>query len=192
MKLAPVLPTLVPSKSTEAIETSSYNAFPASGLTLNPSAGQPFPASPTSAHSVRIRPGTPQIHHAANIGVAGARSFPMNSRKSSFVGTVHDPDSFAPPLGRVEEFWLKWNKLSSFVISSTFLILVVLYASCVRVLTGTPKIFKTTKPHVYPWDENARHWKKEKVVKDIGYYARQCGYDIIDETVETQDGYFLR
>jgi lysosomal acid lipase/cholesteryl ester hydrolase len=115
----------------------------------------------------------------------------MSPRKSSFVGTVHDPDSFVPPYGPVDKLWLWWNKLSSLVISSSFLILVVLYASCVRIVAVIPKLFKGSKPHVYAWDENAK-WEKEKVVKDIGYYGRQCGYDIKDETVETQDGYFLR
>jgi hypothetical protein len=189
MKPAPVLPTLVTSNSSQAIETSSYNAFPASRPNLNTSSGQPMPSRPPSAHGVRIRPGTPQVYNSAD---ADAWSSPMSPQKSSFVGTVHDPDSFVPPYGPVDKLWLWWNKLSSFVISSSFLILVVLYASCVRIAAVIPKMFKGSKPHVYAWDEHAKQREREKVVKDIGYYARQCGYDIQDETVETQDGYFLR
>lgn len=192
MKPAPILPTLATSNSSQALETSSYNAFPASRPSLNPSSGRASPSRPSSAHGVRIRPGTPQVHHVSNFDNEDTWSAPMSPRKSSFVGTVHDPDSFVPPYGPVDKVWLWWNKLSSFVISSSFLILVVIYATCARLVTIIPKIFKSRKTHVYAWDENDKHQEKEKVVKDIGYYARHCGYDIKDETVETQDGYFLR
>ena len=186
MKPAPVLPTLITIDSTEAIETSSYNAFPASRPSLNPSSGQPTPSRPSSAHGVRIRPSTPQTPRADEW------TAPMSPGRSSFVGTVHDPDSFVPPMSQVDKLWLWWNKLSSFLISSSFLILVVMWATSIRLFSAIPKWLKGAKPHVYAWDENAAHWEKEHVVKDISYYARQCGYDIKDETVETQDGYFLR
>lgn len=187
MKPAPALPTLITTTdSTQAIETSSFNAYPATRPSLNPSSGQASPSRPGSSHGVRIRPSTPQRHNADE------RAIPMSPGRSSFVGTVHDPDSFVPPMGQADKLWLWWNKLSSFIISSSFLILVVMWATSVRLVAVIPKWIKGTKPHVYAWDENATHWEKEKVVKDIGYYARQCGYDIKDETVETQDGYFLR
>ncbi|KIM27300.1 hypothetical protein M408DRAFT_330180 [Serendipita vermifera MAFF 305830] len=185
MKPAPVLPTLVTSDTPEAIETSSFNAFPAGRPSLNPSSGQESPNRPGSAHGVRIRPSTPQ-RRESSVAV------PMSPGRSSFVGTVHDPDSFVPPMGQVDKLWHWWNKFSSFWISSTFLILVVMWATAARLIAVIPKWFKGTKPHVYAWDENAKHWEKENVVKDIAYYARHCGYDIKDETVETQDGYFLR
>jgi hypothetical protein len=43
----------------------------------------------------------------------------------------------------------------------------------------------------FPWDDSAR-WKKEKCVKDVRYYARAVGFDIADEEVETEDGFYLR
>jgi lysosomal acid lipase/cholesteryl ester hydrolase len=68
-----------------------------------------------------------------------------------------------------------------------------MWASVHRLWVVIPKwLRRQKKPHVYAWDENTRHIREEKVVKDVGYYARQCGYDIRDEDVETQDGYFLR
>jgi hypothetical protein len=68
-----------------------------------------------------------------------------------------------------------------------------MWASVHRLWVVIPKWFKRQKrPHIYAWDENSRHMHEEKVVKDVSYYARQCGYDIRDEDVETQDGYFLR
>ena len=45
------------------------------------------------------------------------------------------------------------------------------------------------QPKVYTWD---RHREKESVVNNIGYYACQVGLDIVDEEVETADGYLLR
>lgn len=190
MKHAPSLPT-VTTTSPEAIETSSFNAFPAGRPPLTSSdapldmSGHPSRAS--STYGVRIRPGTPNTY------ATHASSQPISPRKSSFVGTVHDPDSFIPPLSTASKFSLAWNKLSTFVISSTFLILVVIWASVHRLWVVIPQWARGSKrPNIYAWDENAPHWKKEKIVKDIGYYARQCGYDIRDEDVETQDGYFLR
>ena len=44
---------------------------------------------------------------------------------------------------------------------------------------------------IYTWDR-PEHRDKESVVNDIGYYARQVGLDIVDEEVETADGYLLR
>jgi len=41
------------------------------------------------------------------------------------------------------------------------------------------------------WDQPEHH-EKESVVNNIGYYACQVGLDIVDEEVETADGYLLR
>ncbi|CAG8769514.1 15351_t:CDS:2, partial [Acaulospora colombiana] len=100
--------------------------------------------------------------------------------------------SFDPPLSPFAKGSLLWNKLSSFVISSSFLVLVVLWATTARIITLIRRLLKGSTPHIYAWEDNSEHWKQEKVVKDIAYYAQHCGYDIKDEEVETQDGYFLR
>lgn len=41
-------------------------------------------------------------------------------------------------------------------------------------------------------DENRRKYENEKVVKDIRYYARNCGFDVEEQEVETKDGYLLK
>jgi hypothetical protein len=187
MKEATPLPT-VRTDNSEALETSSFNAFPASRPSMNPSsnlAENATPSRPSSSLGVRIRPSTPQSN-------AGGFASPLSPRKSSFVGTVHDPESFDPPFSPLAKGSLLWNKLSSFIVSSTFLILVVFWASAIRIAAIIPKLLKRSPPHIYSWEDNAKHWKQEKVVKDIAYYAQHCGYDIKDEEVETQDGYFLR
>jgi len=45
--------------------------------------------------------------------------------------------------------------------------------------------------HPRPWD-NPDRWKDEKLVRDVKYYARSCGYDIQDQEIVTEDGYKLR
>lgn len=77
------------------------------------------------------------------------------------------------------------------VLSSFFLLLVILWALSVRLLAAIPNFFAPTIKEQKQWDDPKR-WNKEKLVKDVRYYAASCGFEIINETVETQDGYYLR
>lgn len=77
------------------------------------------------------------------------------------------------------------------VLSSFFLLLVIVWALSVRLLAAIPKFFAPTVAEQKEWDDPQR-WGKEKLVKDVRYYAASCGYEIINETVTTQDGYHLR
>ena len=76
-------------------------------------------------------------------------------------------------------------------LSSGFLLLVIIWALSVRLLAAIPKFFAPTVKEQKEWDDPKR-WNKEKLVKDVRYYAASCGFEIINETVETQDGYYLR
>ncbi|TKY86984.1 hypothetical protein EX895_003661 [Sporisorium graminicola] len=76
-------------------------------------------------------------------------------------------------------------------LSSGFLVLVIIWALSVRLLAAIPKFFAPTVKEQKEWDDPKR-WRKEKLVKDVRYYAASCGFEIINETVETQDGYYLR
>lgn len=44
------------------------------------------------------------------------------------------------------------------------------------------------------WDtaEQQAKYNRERVVKDIRYYARSCGFDVVEQEVETKDGYLLK
>ena len=86
---------------------------------------------------------------------------------------------------------LKLSQLLANVLSSFFLILVVLWALSVRLLTAIPRFFSSSRQQAYSWDDHER-WSKEHLVKDVRYYAENCGFKIVNETVETQDGYYLR
>lgn len=44
---------------------------------------------------------------------------------------------------------------------------------------------------VFEWDDHAKY-RKERNTRDVQYYAREAGFDIVDEEVETEDGFVLR
>lgn len=81
----------------------------------------------------------------------------------------------------------------SFGISTFFLAGVVLWAFGAEALNIVPRWLRRPKAHIYPWDNDV-HWRKAdiKVSKEPQYYARQIGMDIENQTVETEDGFYLR
>jgi hypothetical protein len=56
-----------------------------------------------------------------------------------------------------------------------------------------PRWLSSGEAKKFPWDDE-RYWKKEgrKISKEPRDYARQIGMDIENQTVETEDGYYLR
>lgn len=56
-----------------------------------------------------------------------------------------------------------------------------------------PRWLRSGETKKFPWDDE-RYWKKEgrKISKEPRDYARQVGMDIENQTVETEDGYYLR
>lgn len=56
-----------------------------------------------------------------------------------------------------------------------------------------PRWLSSGETKKFPWDDE-RYWKKEgrKISKEPRDYARQVGMDIENQTVETEDGYYLR
>lgn len=47
------------------------------------------------------------------------------------------------------------------------------------------------KRQAFEWDDHKKY-RNEKNTKDVKYYAHQAGFDIVDEEVETDDGFLLR
>lgn len=68
---------------------------------------------------------------------------------------------------------------------------VVAWASLLHLYHRMPARFRPEQPQQYEWD-NPQLAKTEKVVKYVQPYAQAIGLDIIDEQVETADGYILR
>jgi hypothetical protein len=85
------------------------------------------------------------------------------------------------------------NQAISVALSTVFLTFVVLWATSAELARALPKWVWPTKPAKFPWDDE-NYWRKEgkKVSKDPRDYALQVGMDIEHQTVETNDGYYLK
>ncbi|PLW14687.1 hypothetical protein PCANC_18350 [Puccinia coronata f. sp. avenae] len=89
----------------------------------------------------------------------------------------------------------------SHIIANSILIIIVLYALTKRLITKIIQSLiqtnqsqgnnKKMKPLAREWD-HPHLFKHEKVTKDFHYYAKQAGFEIIEQTVETLDGYLLQ
>ncbi|OCF42338.1 lipid particle protein [Kwoniella heveanensis CBS 569] len=97
------------------------------------------------------------------------------------------------PLSMWSKINLFINQTISIVLSTYFLIFVVLWAFAAEVAKALPKWVWPDAPKKFPWDDE-NYWKKEgkRVSKDPADYARQVGMDIEHQTVETEDGYYLK
>lgn len=87
------------------------------------------------------------------------------------------------------KFWI--HQSLAVLASSIILLAVVAIGLTVRMAGMLPRYLMRKPSKVYEWEDNER-WKTEKLVKSPQYYARNCGFDIVDEQVETKDGYYLR
>ncbi|KAK1921163.1 Alpha/Beta hydrolase protein [Papiliotrema laurentii] len=85
------------------------------------------------------------------------------------------------------------NQTISILLSTVFLAFVVTWALSVETLRALPKWIWADNSKRFPWDDE-RYWKKEgkKISKDPKDYAAQVGMDIEHQTVETDDGYYLK
>lgn len=87
---------------------------------------------------------------------------------------------------------LQYSQFVANALSSAFLIVIVIWALAVRLIAAIPNYF-TPKQSEEPkeWDHD-EIWRREKLVKNVDYYAESCGFRIKNEVCETQDGYHLR
>jgi lysosomal acid lipase/cholesteryl ester hydrolase len=141
-------------------------------------------ASSANAISVTVdRPTTPQV------SAHGYTSTPTRGRPVSFIAPLHVPARFQPSYRAKLDLYV--GQFISFLISSFFLSLVVAWACLARLSLELPRWLRPVKPATFPWDK-PEYFKTEKVVKDVQTYAEAVGLQILDEQVETADGYYLR
>lgn len=112
-----------------------------------------------------------------------------------------DPTALRPLSHRhtaIQSAWQAWTsprfvirQAVAVVVSSCLLLFVVVIGLVTRLQGYRER--RQRRPYVRQpaWDCPER-WQNERLVKCPQYYARNCGFDIVDETVETEDGYFLR
>ena len=130
----------------------------------------------------RPRPRAFTLSHSA-FGSSG--SFPATAR----AGPVP-----APTLK--SRFKLFFLQLFANLASAAFLGLIVHWALASQALNwAVREVRGQNQPQLRrKWDTDEKEAKdrREKVVKDIRYYAQTCGFDVLEEDIETKDGYLLK
>jgi lysosomal acid lipase/cholesteryl ester hydrolase len=131
----------------------------------------------------------------------------MDAESTPFICGQSSSNDFlsAPPPPFIQSAWTGSpygrelslrNKISlffgqalSFIVSSLCLFLVVGWA----LLASIPALIRGFREEreVFEWDNPAKY-RSEKNTHDVTYYAREAGFDIVNEEVETEDGFLLR
>ncbi len=175
-----------------AIDSAECTPLPSPSIDVNGN-GQTQPPRTKSAPSNRYsyladstpsrpRPRAFTLSHSA-FGSSG--SFPATAR----AGPVP-----APTLK--SRFKLFWLQLFANLASAAFLALIVNWALASQALNWGVRAVKgeNREQERRKWDTDEKVAKdnREKVVKDIRYYAQTCGFDVFEEDIETKDGYMLK
>lgn len=97
------------------------------------------------------------------------------------------------PLTAPEKVKLFMMQSVSLIISTIFLTGVVAWAVSTDIRQQIPRMLKGKKPKkTFPWDDEAYWSKHENVSKDPRDYALAIGMDMENQTIETEDGFYLR
>jgi hypothetical protein len=112
----------------------------------------------------------------------------LSARPPSFIQSARTGPYARKPSVR-NKISLCFSQSLSFIVSSFCLILVVAWA----LLAFIPALIRDArkKREVFEWDDHAKY-RKERNTHDVKYYAREAGFNIVDEDVETEDGFLLR
>lgn len=166
------------------------STFSSGQSTPIPQNGDAFSGERSPLLSVAVdRPSTPGIQQQEWQRIP--HDYDRDFESQTFLSTERGGFIRAPTLrSRVK---LLGTQLLANIISTSFLILIVVWALASRALRYVLLAVQGKHKHRHPrpWDRPER-WANEKLVKDVKYYARSCGYDIEDQEVVTEDGYKLR
>ncbi|KAK0546871.1 hypothetical protein OC846_005082 [Tilletia horrida] len=169
---------------------------------------------PLSAASLRVRV------DKASQGTIDALG--MYTRPPNGFDDYEEPDIWtrrggAPLYAQHSLYWklrLAWSQTVALLLSSSFLMVIIVWALSIQLLAAiirrvpspitsllvligiaspqsAVRVSAPVDDKVRDWDDPAR-WKQEKLVKDVRYYAASCGFEIVNEQVETEDGFYLR
>lgn len=145
-------------------------------------------------HNIIDRPGTPllQQQYLSMPHYYDETEEDTTSSMPTFLSTERGKHPLRAPTYR-SRLKLLWTQTLANTISTCFLLFIVLWALSSRalgyVLATLLGRHRVRQPR--PWDK-PDVWQREALVKDIGYYARSCGYEIEDQEVVTEDGYKMR
>ncbi|KAK0522178.1 hypothetical protein OC834_006378 [Tilletia horrida] len=169
-------------------------------------------ARPLSAASLRVRV---EKQSQATADALAMYNRPPNGFEDYEEPDIWTPRGGAPLYAQHSLYWrlrLAWSQLLALILSSSFLIFIIVWALSIQVIAALLRLAPWPFSRVFialgllppeggvrlpptnkdrEWDDHKR-WKKEKLVKDVRYYASTCGFEIVNEQVETEDGFYLR
>jgi hypothetical protein len=111
----------------------------------------------------------------------------------SFITTTRGGPAPAMLASKRSILRLCWLQLRSLIISTIFLLFIVVWALATRAIQAAPKFllsFILPKEEKEEWDDG--RYDGEKCVKSVKYYAENCGYGIEEQSIWTDDGYELK
>ncbi|GAA5927302.1 uncharacterized protein JCM15063_005858 [Sporobolomyces koalae] len=185
-----------PSPAVSTTSTSSVNAAPI--LEYDQEESEYVETTPSLAAAINLSQRVPLIEDDSTPSRPRPRAFTLSHSAFGSFGTFPSTarsGPLAPPTIK-SRFKLFFLQLFANTASAAFLCLIIVWALASQGLNFVVRWMKGTRPDRArrEWDtEEARaKYEQEKCVKDIRYYARNCGFDVIEQTVETKDGYLLK
>ncbi|GAA5850285.1 hypothetical protein JCM9279_006513 [Rhodotorula babjevae] len=158
--------------------------FPGTGADADAVDGTNAERLPLIGDSTPSRP-RPRAFTLSHSAFGSSGTFPSTARSGPL----------APPTHR-SRFKLFFLQLFANAASAGFLIFIIVWALSSRLVEATRRYVGglNADRHRRAWDTDAARdtRRTERVTKDIRYYALRCGFDVVEQTVETKDGYLLK
>ncbi|GAA5892412.1 uncharacterized protein JCM6883_007347 [Sporobolomyces salmoneus] len=185
-----------PSPAISTTSTSSINAAPI--LEYDTEEAGYTETTPSLAAAIDLSQRVPLIEDDSTPSRPRPRAFTLSHSAFGSFGTFPSTarsGPLAPPTIK-SRFKLFFLQLFANAASAAFLMLIIVWALASQGLNFVVRWMKGIRPDrtLREWDtEEARaKYEREKCVKDIRYYARNCGFDVVEQEVETKDGYLLK
>ncbi|GAA5820182.1 hypothetical protein JCM10212_006498, partial [Sporobolomyces blumeae] len=184
-----------PSPAISTTSTSSISAAPILEYDTDPEVTL---ESPSLAAAIHLSQRVPLIEDDSTPSRPRPRAFTLSHSAFGSFGTFPSTarsGPLAPPTIR-SRFKLFFLQLFANTASAAFLCLIIVWALTSQGLHSLVRWMKGVHPdrtrREWDTDEQRAQYEREKCVKDIRYYARNCGFDVVEQTVETKDGYLLK
>ncbi|CEQ42651.1 SPOSA6832_04487 [Sporobolomyces salmonicolor] len=189
-------PSALPSPAISTTSTSSVQAEPI--LEYGSDELDYEAASPSLAAAIDVAQRVPLIDDDSTPSRPRPRAFTLSHSAFGSFGTFPSTARSGPLAAPTLEsrFKLFFLQLFANAASAAFLLLILVWALASQGLHSLVRWMKRISPdrarREWDTDEMRAKYENERVVKDIRYYARSCGFDVIEQTVETKDGYLLK
>lgn len=184
-----------PSPALSTTSTTSVNAVP---MLEYDTEAEYTETTPSLAAAIDLSQRVPLIEDDSTPSRPRPRAFTLSHSAFGSFGTFPSTarsGPLAPPTIK-SRFKLFFLQLFANAASAAFLCLIIVWALASQGLNFVVRWMKGISPdrRQREWDtEEARaKYTREKCVKDIRYYARNCGFDVVEQEVETKDGYLLK